>query len=143
MKNEIICLGHKIKVFSTSGNYDLIQGETLPDVPGPPPHYHALLSETFYVLDGMMEFLVNGESVVLQKGDSIDLPPHTVHTFKTIGDSPSRYLNIHSPKGFLSFFNEFGIDAAEQNAFQKSVDPTVISAVIDQAVIFDMHLVKA
>ena len=142
MKNELICLGHKIKALNPSGDFDMVEGTTYPHVPGPPPHFHTGYFESFYVLEGSMEFMVNGEFVFLEKGDTIDLPPHTPHTFKTIGEQPSRWLNIHSPKGFLSFFNEFGVDANQQNAFEKSVDPTLISAVIDQAARFDMHLVR-
>jgi len=142
MKNELICLGHKIKVLHPSGDFDMVEGTTYPNVPGPPPHFHTGYSESFYVLEGSMEFLVNGQTVFLEEGDAIDLPPNTPHTFKTKGDAPSRWLNIHSPKGFLSFFNEFGIDAGQQNAFEKSVDVNVITAVIDQAASFDMHLVQ-
>jgi mannose-6-phosphate isomerase-like protein (cupin superfamily) len=142
MKNEIICLGHKIKVHTPSGNYDMIEGTTLPNVPGPPPHLHTGFSETFYVLEGQMEFEVNGKPVVVDTGNSIDLPPDTLHTFRNTGEVPCRYLNIHSPKGFLSFFEEFGIDANVENAFEKSVDGHLINNVLQRATDFDMHIAQ-
>lgn len=143
MKNELICLGHKMKVFNPSGNYDMIEGTTFPNVPGPPPHYHTKLSESFYVLEGRLEFNVDGNTIVVQTGGSIDLAPNTVHTFKNLEETPCRWLNIHSPKGFLSFFEEFGIEASEENAFEKSVDEQLIQDVLQRAASFDMHLIKA
>ena len=142
MKNELICLGHKIKVLHPSGDYDMVEGTTFPNVPGPPPHHHTGFSESFYVLEGQMEFLVDGRSIVVETGGSIDLPVNTSHTFKNLGETPCRWLNIHSPKGFLDFFKEFGVDAGEENAFEKSVDGTVINEVLKRAASFDMHLAQ-
>jgi len=142
MKSELICLGHKMTVMNPSGNYDMIEGTTLPGVPGPPPHYHATYCETFYVLEGRMEFLINDTTVIVETGDSIDLPPHTAHTFKNLGDTPCRWLNIHSPKGFLSFFQQFGVPSDLENAFEKSVGQNIIADVLKKAESFDMHLVQ-
>lgn len=118
----------------------MIEGTTYPNVPGPPPHYHAKYAETFYVLEGSMEFTVNGEPVIVQMGDSIDLPVNTVHTFKNLGETPCRWLNIHSPKGFLSFFEKFGIASDQEQAFEKSVEGRLINEVVEKAAGYDMHL---
>jgi len=142
MENELICLGHKIKVLNPSGNFDMVEGTTYPNVPGPPPHFHEGYAETFYVLEGRMEFSVNGEPVIVETGDSIDLPVNTLHTFKNPGNTPCRWLNMHSPKGFLSFFEQFGVNASEENAFEKSVDGNLIQEVIERAASFDMHLAR-
>ena len=135
-----MCLGHKITVHNPSGNYDLVEGMTPLNVPGPPPHYHTGYSEMFFVLEGKMEFILDGKSITVETGESIDLPPDTLHTFSNTGDGPCRWLNIHSPKGFRSFFEQFGVDASEYNAFLKSVDQKVIGDVIQQAASFDMHI---
>lgn len=140
MKNELICLGHHISVHNPSGNYDLVEGITPPNVPGPPPHYHSGLTELFLVVEGKLEFMVDGKSVVIGPGESIDLPQGALHTFTNIGEGPCRWLNVHSPKGFLSFFEHFGVDASEPDAFAKSVDGQVIENVLQQAASFDMHI---
>ncbi len=140
MNNTFICLGHTITVHNSSGDYDLIEGLTPPNVPGPPPHYHEGYNELFVVLEGTMEFMVNGRPTRVETGESIDLPPNTLHTFSNAGATPCRYLNIHSPKGFLSFFEEFGVEAGQANAFAQSVDPAIIEQVLQQAASYDMHI---
>ncbi|GAB2467032.1 hypothetical protein GCM10011375_32080 [Hymenobacter qilianensis] len=143
MKKEIICLGHTLTLHASSGDYDLLEGVTLPQVPGPPPHHHARYHELFYVLDGQLEFLVDGQPVPVRAGESIDLPPNTVHTFSNVGAEPCRWLNVHSPKGFRAFFEEFGIEAAREGAFAASVDAQVIQQVVERAASFDMHLARS
>ena len=139
MKNEEIwILGHKMTMHNPSGNYDMVIGETAPGVPGPPPHLHNNCSELFMVLEGSMEFLVNGEKKILSPGESVDLPAGTLHTFGNAGDVPCRYVNIHSPKGFSRFFVERGVNATEENAIEKSVSPEKIQAVIETAADYDM-----
>jgi glyoxylate utilization-related uncharacterized protein len=118
----------------------LVQGLTPPNVPGPPPHYHEGYSEVFLVLDGRMEFILDGKPVLVEAGESIDVPTNTLHTFRNTGETPCRWVNIHSPKGFLSFFEQFGVDANQPEAFEKSVDGQIINAVIEQAASYDMHI---
>ena len=137
-KEEIWILGHKMTIHSTSGDYDMMVGETNPGVPGPPPHYHNNCSEFFLVLEGKMEFMVNGEQTTLSPGESVDLPAGTVHTFGNAGETPCRYINLHSPGGFSRFFKERGVSASEENAVEKSVSPERIQAVIDTAADYDM-----
>lgn len=142
MNKQLICLGHTVTVHAPSGDYDLLEGVTLPQVPGPPPHHHAHYHEQFYVLDGQLEFLVNGQPVLVRAGQSINLPPNTLHTFRNAGDAPCRWLNMHSPKGFLAFFEEFGVDAGQEGAFAASVEPPVIEQMLARAASFDMHIAR-
>ena len=135
-------LGHKVTTHSTTGNYDLMMAETPPHVPGPPPHLHYNLKEAFIIVEGEMEFFVNGELKVLKAGESIDIPPNTLHTFNNKTDKPCKWVNIHSPKGFFDFFDEIGIPANEQDAQERSVAPAIIQKVIDKAADYDM-MVKA
>ncbi len=139
-EQEFWVLGHKISPFDVSGNYDMVVGETPPNVPGPPPHYHKSYNEVFMVLEGEMEFVVNGNLKTFKKGEAVDLPPNTVHTFANKSDELCRWLNIHSPKGFLSFFKEMGIPANESNAMIKSADESIIKKVMERAAGFDMHI---
>jgi mannose-6-phosphate isomerase-like protein (cupin superfamily) len=133
-------LGHKITPLEVSGNYDMVIGETAPNVPGPPPHFHSMLNELFMVLEGEMEFMINGESKIIRKGESIDLPVDTVHTFKNSGSSLCKWVNIHSPKGFLSFFKEMGVPESESNAMKMSVNESIINKVMRTAADYDMHI---
>lgn len=133
-------LGHKISPVEVSGNYDLVIGETAPNVPGPPPHFHSALNEVFMVIEGEMEFVINGELKNIKKGESVDLPPNVVHTFKNSGSTTCKWINIHSPKGFLSFFKDMGIPENEPDAMRKSVDESIINKVMQTAANYDMHI---
>ena len=135
-------LGHKVTPFFTSGNYDLVLAETPPQVPGPPPHSHNTYKEFFLIIEGEMEFMVNGEVKVLKAGDSLDVLPNTLHTFSNKSDKPCKWINIHSPKGFLDFFEKIGVSADEPNAVEKSVAPELIQKVITTAGDHDM-IIKA
>ena len=140
-KQNIWVLGHKIAPIGTSGQYDAFIGETGAGVPGPPPHYHAKYAELFLVLKGQMEFVVDGRKVLLNEGESIDLPPGSVHTFSNPTGETIRWLNVHSPKGFYPFFERFGIPTGEAQAFQNSVDHSLIEQVAKEAGQYDMVIV--
>jgi mannose-6-phosphate isomerase-like protein (cupin superfamily) len=71
---------------------------------GPPPHYHSIEDETFYVLEGRAAFLVEGEWRELGPGGSVFMPHGAVHTFKNIGDGPLRMFITTMPSGFEKFF---------------------------------------
>ena len=133
-------LGHKISPVEVSGDYDMVIGETPPNVQGPPPHFHSGLNEVFMVLEGEMEFVLNGVPKKIRQGESVDLPPNVVHTFNNVGSTSCKWLNIHSPKGFLSFFEEMGIPESESGAMEKSVDESIINKVMQSAINYDMHI---
>jgi len=131
-------LGHKINPQNVSGDYDLVIGETPAQTPGPPPHHHTSFHEVFLVTQGEMEFMVNGKVTKVKNGESINLPPQAVHSFSNNSENPCKWVNIHSPKGFLRFFEDLGIPDTEDNAQQKSVDPEIIQKVIETAAKYDM-----
>ena len=133
-------LGHKITTMKVSGDYDLVLGETPAQVSGPPPHMHLGFQEVFLVTEGQMEFVINGKPITLQAGESVDLPHGAVHTFRNTSNSKCTWINIHSPKGFLSFFEDFGISADEQDALRRSVDKSIIDRVMQTAADYDMHI---
>lgn len=131
-------LGHKITTHDTTGDYDLMEAVSPPKVQGPPPHLHHNFKESFLIIEGEMEFFVNGKTMVVKAGESVDIPPLTLHTFSNQSDKPCKWVNIHSPKGFRSFFERIGIPATEENAVEKSIAPEIIDQVIASASEFDM-----
>jgi quercetin dioxygenase-like cupin family protein len=72
---------------------------------GPPPHYHANEEEWWVVQEGRVSFLVNGNWQEVPPGGIVFAPRNSVHTFKNIGDTPSRVLVTTSPAGFENFFS--------------------------------------
>ena len=78
--------------------------------------------------------------MVIKNGESVNLSPKSVHTFSNNSDNMCRWVNIHSPKGFLKFFEELGVPDNEDEARQRSVDPAIIQRVMDTAANYDMMI---
>ena len=131
-------LGHKVTPYDTSGDYDLMMAETPPGVPGPPPHMHNTMEESFLIVEGEMEFMIDGQISLVKAGESVDIPPNTLHTFGNKSDRPCKWINIHSPKGFRAFFEKMGVPADEENAIERSIQPEVIQMVMQTAADYDM-----
>ena len=71
---------------------------------GAPPHFHKRHVDSFYVLEGELEFMVAGETVVAGAGTFVAIPIGVVHAFAKSGSSRTRYLNIHTPEcGFTEY----------------------------------------
>lgn len=76
---------------------------------GTRPHHHTLSTEIFYVLDGTMEFLVDGELSSVRKGGLVVVPPGTVHAFGASSDGPAEFFAVLTP-GIVRFeyFRQLG-----------------------------------
>lgn len=133
-------IGHHISPVEVTGNYDMVIGKTPAKVQGPPPHFHKGFHEVFVVLEGELDFLIDGQPRKLKAGDTVNLTPETVHTFSNNADAECRWVNIHSPKGFYSFFEDMGVPESEQEAMAKSVDGALIQKVVEKAADYDMHI---
>lgn len=73
---------------------------------GPPPHIHRREDETFYVLDGQIEFLLGGELVDAGPGDFVNVPRGTVHRFLNTGSETARLILTFTPAGIEQWFEE-------------------------------------
>jgi quercetin dioxygenase-like cupin family protein len=69
-------------------------------------HFHKRQSDSFYVLEGELEFQVGDRVVLATAGSYVLAPPNVVHRFRNVGDSPARALNIHVPGGFVEYRRE-------------------------------------
>lgn len=73
---------------------------------GPPRHIHHDADETFVMLTGDAEFWLAGERHLRGPGETVFIPRGMEHTFRILGDAPSRHLIIMTPGGFEEFFVE-------------------------------------
>jgi quercetin dioxygenase-like cupin family protein len=71
---------------------------------GPPRHVHDAEDEVFVILTGSVKVWIDGAERIAGPGDSVFIPRGTEHTFKVVGDAPSRHLVILTPGGFEGFF---------------------------------------
>ena len=73
-------------------------------------HVHLRHADCFHVLEGELEFRVDGETIRAQAGTSVLVPPGVVHAFTSIGRA--RFLNVHAPSyGFAEYLQR--VDAGE------------------------------
>ena len=70
------------------------------------PHLHRAQSDSFYVLEGELEFLVGDRVVAASAGSYVLSPPGVVHGFRNVSGKPARILNIHAPGGFVEYRRE-------------------------------------
>lgn len=67
---------------------------------GPGAHVHRDEDDAFYVLEGELVFVVDGDEVVAGPGTFVLVPPGVEHDFANRSDEIVRVLNVHAPAGF-------------------------------------------
>lgn len=66
-----------------------------------PLHYHPNADSMFVLLDGAVEFTVNGEQIVVRPGQAAYFPTNDRHGLHTApGHSGASFLEFHIPAGF-------------------------------------------
>lgn len=88
----------------TRGAWSLFE-EEVPLGMGPPPHRHDW-DEAYYILEGEIDFEVDGQLVKSRVGDFNYLPRNTVHGFKGASPMPSRVLIFAAPAHGSEFFQD-------------------------------------
>ena len=87
----------------TGGKYACAMVVTQPGG-GPPPHYHENEDEWFVVLEGEVEFWVDGAITKAGPGQAAFLPKGVPHRFRNTGATPLRMIIHTAPAGFEVFF---------------------------------------
>ena len=73
-----------------------------PEFEGVDLHTHADHTDSFYVLEGEVEFFERGEWHRAGPGTFLSVPPNVEHGFRPCGE-PFRLLNFHTPRvGFIN-----------------------------------------
>ena len=73
---------------------------------GPPLHVHADLEEAFYVVEGEVEFEVDGKTTKATPGTFILSPRGVPHKFRLVSPEPAKLFKIISPPGFEKFLED-------------------------------------
>ena len=89
----------------TGGLFSLSEIISDPEV-GPPYHVHSREDETFFILEGAFEFIVDGKRTVAKPGDTVFGARNVPHTFKCVGTQKGRLTVLCTPAGFEKFFDE-------------------------------------
>jgi quercetin dioxygenase-like cupin family protein len=89
--------GRRASVFVSREELVLFEFEMEPRTDGAGPHIHRQHVDSFYMLEGELEVMVDGETVHAQPGDLVHAPPNVVHAFKNSSAGRVRFLNLHTP----------------------------------------------
>jgi quercetin dioxygenase-like cupin family protein len=88
----------------TNGTMAVYEFATPPATAGPPLHLHRNWDEAFYVLEGEMTFLIDGETSTAPAGSFIYIPQGILHTFWNASAAPAKQLTIFTPAGIEHYF---------------------------------------
>jgi quercetin dioxygenase-like cupin family protein len=102
-------LGDQVDMLVTSdmtGGASATLIETSPPGGGPPPHKHENEDETFFIVEGEFELLVDGEWVKGRAGDSFYRARGTVHGFRNSGPTNAKMLIFVQPGAFQNYLEE-------------------------------------
>jgi quercetin dioxygenase-like cupin family protein len=79
------------------GDFSLMERTLPPRGRRPPAHRHTNCSEAYFVLDGLVSVVVEGEELAVGPEGFVLVPRGTAHTFGNAGDQEARLLVIHAP----------------------------------------------
>lgn len=86
-------------------------------------HLHKYHAETFYILEGEVDFHIDGDWMTTTPGACIHIPPGVPHAvILAKGISSARMLMIFQPSGFDQFLAELGAMAESDFDDQAKMD---------------------
>lgn len=101
-----VTLTFKVVGADSGGQWLILEYNAPPQLQGPPPHVHKVTTEIFYVLEGSLSLVANGQTSEFGPGGFAYIPPGTAHTFANPHDAPAKYLLMASPAGLENYFAE-------------------------------------
>ncbi|MCB0525809.1 MAG: cupin domain-containing protein [Saprospiraceae bacterium] len=95
-----------IKAFKaeTKMQWSLMEYHAPPGFKGPAPHYHKIMEEGFYVLEGTVTFILEGVQQEIPAGSFLKVPPNTMHAFSNPAAESARFLVFMMPGGFEDYY---------------------------------------
>ena len=110
----------KATASQTGGAFGLIE-QFAPVGAGSPYHVHRAEEESFYILEGELEFFSGGRRFVGGPGAYVFLARDIPHGFRVVGASAARFLILTTPGGFEGFATEMGEPASDLRLPEPSV----------------------
>ena len=126
MDNNVIIHGEKQGQYLAvaGGNYRIVVSgdETnntfsviemlVPPGGGPPPHSHPYVQETFYVVEGEIEFKTQTGKIKINEGGFVNIPlGGAIHCFQNNSNSIVKLLCTVMPAGLEKLFGKVGVPA--------------------------------
>jgi mannose-6-phosphate isomerase-like protein (cupin superfamily) len=79
------------------GDFSLMERTLPPGGRRPPAHRHTNCSEAYFVLEGVVSVMVEGNALALGPEEFVLVPRGTAHTFGNGGEEEARLLVLHAP----------------------------------------------
>ena len=117
----------------TDGAYFVLEG-TVPPGAGPPPHIHHDQVETFYVVEGQLEIMIDGQVHETKAGDFVHVSKGSPHSFINRSQAPAKLVATFVPAvNVEKFFREAMEETTDRNAIPPSLDDAMIQRMIAAA----------
>ena len=100
----------------TDGQFTMFTSVTPPGS-GPPPHFHTMDDEWFFILEGEPEFFDGTSWTPVAPGGAVFMPKHSYHTFSNAGTGSLKMVIHTTPSGFEHFFKK------SETEFEKGGEP--------------------
>jgi mannose-6-phosphate isomerase-like protein (cupin superfamily) len=97
-----------IKGDGAEDRFSVVEYEAPAGAPGPPPHIHRGNEEAFYILEGEVDFMLDGMTTRLTKGGFVLVPTGAPHTFVNAGSGRARWVGVFAPGHYRQLVEELG-----------------------------------
>ena len=98
----------------TGGTYSFIEAKVFPGG-GPIPHIQTREHEGFYVVEGQIIFIVDGQRIEAKPGTFVNIPPDVLHSFKNETNENAKMIIVLSPAGLEQFFVEASLEVSNNS----------------------------
>ena len=138
LKNSYWYIGHLMSILisgrDTGGSFSLIHGYEIKGLE-PPPHLHTKEDESFYVLDGEIDYNVDNKVFKAKQGNWVFLPRNIVHSFQVRTDQAEVLIHL-TPGGFEDYFKEMSEPAPELVVPPRPQGPPDVKKIVETASIY-------
>ncbi|MBD2777422.1 cupin domain-containing protein [Iningainema tapete] len=125
----------------TGGKYALFEIVFEPQI-STPPHIHSREDESFYILEGEMEFQLDEQTVVATPGTFIHSPKGQRHSFKnTSTTAQTKMLCWAIPSGIEHYFAEVGTRVEDACTSAPPINPAAIEIVVTTAPKYGIQII--
>jgi mannose-6-phosphate isomerase-like protein (cupin superfamily) len=97
-----------------AGHVTVLETDLAPGFPGPVPHRHRDMVDSFYPLEGSLAIALDWAEREAGPGSYALAPPGAVHTFSNPSERRVRFLNVMAPGGFERYLKE--VEATQSGA---------------------------
>jgi uncharacterized cupin superfamily protein len=85
-----------VKIEPGQADFSVFESSPPPGAPGPAPHAHRSYDEAWFIIEGTVEFLLDGQRERQAAGGFVFVPRGIAHSFANPGPGPARILVIGS-----------------------------------------------